>query len=130
MLDETMEKFSDALQPRFDTLEGMAHEEASKHVLLRSEVNTLTATQRDFKKQIQVLRAGLEGQGAMITALQKRARPEDDEEINISNLADQTPVSKPKDKKSKKKPKSNPAKTPSTRSPRIAAKQAKEAENM
>ena len=55
---------------------------------LHSEVNTLTATTRDFKKQIQVLQTGLEGQGAMITAPQKRARPEDDEEvINDANCA-------------------------------------------
>ena len=93
-------------------------------------MNTLTAAQREVKKQIQVLQAGLEGQGAMITTLQKRARSEDDENQLISSLVDQTPATKSKDKKSKKKQKSNQAKTPSTRSPRIAARQAKEAETV
>ena len=106
----------------------LSHENAAKGVLIRSELNSLMAKVSESSKQIEVPKAGLEGQGTMITKLQKRAQPVDEEDTNIAGLAG-TPMTNPQAKKKKSKKNATPATAPpSTRSPRIAAKQLARAE--
>ena len=124
-LGESLESLKDDLtsswEPHFNEVKALSHENAAKSVLLRSELNSMVSKVTECHKQIDLLRAGLEGQGAIISKLQKRAPPADVEEINIEDLGG-TPATNPKAKKSKKK-QATPATSPvGARSPRLQAK--------
>ena len=129
-LEELKGELTNAWEPHFNEVKALSHENAAKGVLIRSELNSLMAKVSESRKEIEVLKAGLEGQGTMITKLQqKRAKPVDEEEINIADLAG-TPLTNPQAKKKKSKKNATPATAPpSTRSPRIAAKQLARAES-
>lgn len=127
-LEELKEDLNSTWEPHFNEVKALSHENAAKGVLIRSELNSLMAKVSESNKQIEILKAGLEGQGTMLTKLQKRAQPADEEDTNIADLAG-TPMTNPKTKKKKSKKHATPATAPSgTRSPRLAAKQLARAE--
>ena len=128
LMHQLKEDINSTWEPHFNEVKALSHENAAKGVLIRSELNSLMAKVSESNKQIEILKAGLEGQGTMLTKLQKRAQPADEEDTNIADLAG-TPMTNPKTKKKKSKKHATPATAPSgTRSPRLAAKQLARAE--
>ena len=60
-LEELKEDLNSTWEPHFNEVKALSHENAAKGVLIRSELNSLMAKVSESNKQIEILKAGLEG---------------------------------------------------------------------